>query len=120
MSLATMVNSAMNSTSWSGRLTGPPLCILMLAVTLEVLFWTFNVQVQFVEVWIVVLVVPLALSLVKPAEEGKKRPPKKMAGDDLWDPRKKVRQVSTDGKPVEPRKAPAERPAQSAAEVERD
>merc|ERR1719281_445966 len=104
------------SVSLKDRLAGPPTYILSLAVALEVLFWVFDIQVQFVEVWIVALVVPLALSLAKPSEDAsKKRPAKKMADEDgkPWK------------KPIQPtvaRKLAADRPAktQSPADSERN
>merc|ERR1719335_970255 len=69
--------------SMMNKLSGPPLYLLLLAVALEMFFWISGVQVQFVEVWIVVLVVPLALTLAKPSDEGKaqKQPVKKMPED---------------------------------------
>merc|ERR1719262_92112 len=76
-------NASSGTTPLSQRLAGPPTYILSLAVALEVVFWAFDIQVQFVEVWIVVLVVPLALSLAKPAEDSSgKRPAKKMTTED--------------------------------------
>merc|ERR1719262_822891 len=65
------------------KLSGPPLYLLLLAVALELAFWASGIQLQFVEVWIVVLVVPLALTLAKPSEEeaAQKRPGKKMPED---------------------------------------
>merc|ERR1719333_2094526 len=102
------MNDASSTVSLSQRLSGPPAYILLLAVALEAVFWVFDVQVQFVEVWIVVLVVPLALSLAKPAEDASsKRPAKKMADEDGMprDLRKKVPQT------VPSRKPAAERPS---------
>merc|ERR550537_1024414 len=78
-----MASNSSQSMPLTQRLSGPPTYILLLAVALEVLFWVFEIQVQFVEVWIVALVVPLALSLAKPASDASsKRPTKKMVDED--------------------------------------
>merc|ERR1719161_2565557 len=109
------------SVSLKDRLAGPPTYILSLAVALEVLFWVFDFQGQFVEVWIVALVVPLALSLAKPAEDASsKRPTKKMAdGDDLpRDLRKKAPQTVPGRKPAAERPATTQSPA-TPADTER-
>merc|ERR1719321_1480745 len=64
------------------KISGPPLYLLVLAGTLELLFWVSGVQVQLVEVWIVALVVPLALTLTKSDDETtQKRLEKKVLGD---------------------------------------
>merc|ERR1719161_2111740 len=104
------------SVSLKDRLAGPPTYILSLAVALEVLFWVFDVQMQFVEVWIVALVVPLALSLAKPAEDASsKRPAKKMVDEESRsrDLRKKVPQVIAGRKPAAERAAATQSPADS-------
>merc|ERR1719199_1165112 len=102
-----------NAVQLNQLLSGPPLYILSLAVILEVLFWVFDVQVQFVEVWIVVLVVPLALSLTKPsAEASGKQPSKKMIDEDVRS--KDLRKKATPGparKPATERTATAQSPA---------
>jgi pentatricopeptide repeat protein len=100
------------------RLSGPPAYILFFAVALEAFFWAFDVQVQFVEVWIVVLVVPLALSLAKPTEDvPRKHPAKKVIEDGRpQDIRKKVPQAGGNRKPA-PERAPA---TQNPADTERN
>merc|ERR1719456_895937 len=109
-----MASNSSQSMPLTQRLSVPPAYILLLAVALEVLFWVFDVQVQFVEVWIVALVVPLALSLAKPAEDASsKRPTKKIAdGDDLpRDLRKKAPQTVPGRKPAPERPATTQSPA---------
>jgi len=117
-----VTNVASNSTGvrtpLSQLLSGPPLYILLFAVALEVVFWVFDVQVQFVEVWIVALVVPLALSLTKPAADASsKLPTKKMVHEDSRprDLQRKPAQV------VPGRKGATERtpPTQSPADIDR-
>merc|ERR1719281_2167332 len=101
----------------SQYLSGPPLYILSLAVALEILFWVFDIQVQFVEVWIVALVVPLALSLAKPAEDKSSKRPAKKVFDEAsraQDPRKKAPQAAPGRKPA------TERPPASLSAVEQE
>merc|ERR1719321_1125222 len=103
MGVTNVASNAVGPMSLSGRLAGPPLYILSFAVALEVLFWAFDIQVQFVEVWIVALVVPLALSLAKPAEDNSSKRPAKKVFDEAGraqDPRKKGPQAAPGRKPA--------------------
>jgi len=113
-----VTNIASNSTGavpLSQRISGPPLYILSFAVALEVLFWAFDIQVQLVEVWIVALVVPLALSLAKPAADvSSKRHIKKMVDDHDGRPqdlRKRTPQVVAGRKPATERTPATQSPA---------
>merc|ERR550514_1503039 len=108
------MSQSTGSMSLTGRLAGPPLYILAFAVGMELLFWAFGIQVQFVEVWIVALVAPLALSLAKPAEE-QKRLAKKMVDEDgrPRDLRKKVFQSLPGWKAGIERPAATQSPADS-------
>merc|ERR1719169_180717 len=97
------VANSMTNSPLMERLSGPPLYILLFAVALEAIFWAFDIQVQSVEIWLVVLVVPLALSVAKPQEDDKsKRSAKKMVEGD-GHPRKKVPQTIPGRKPVSER-----------------
>merc|ERR1719359_2114647 len=111
MGSSNVVSSSTGNASLSHRLAGPPLYILSFAVALEALFWAFDIQVQFVEVWIVVLVVPLALSLAKPTEDvASKRLAKKMVEEDGGprELRKKAPQVGAIRKPAGERAPPTQ------------
>merc|ERR1719463_795543 len=108
-----VTNGVDNSSSMllTQRLSGPPMYILLLAVALEVLFWVFDIQVQYVEIWIVALVVPLALSVAKPQEDASgKRPAKKFIEED-GRPRKKTPQVIASRKPATERVEKIQSPA---------
>merc|ERR1719420_1500144 len=52
------------------RIAGPPLVFLVTLLAVEALFSLFGLQVHYVEVWLVLAVVPLALLL----SQGKKAP----------------------------------------------
>merc|ERR1719224_88888 len=68
--------------SIKNKISGPPLCLLALAVAVEVALWALSIEVQCVELWIVFLVAPLALSLAKPSKEaGHKYAGKKVVDD---------------------------------------
>merc|ERR1719359_1755201 len=60
-------------TKMVSNLSNPPLYLVLLAVVLELFFAISDVQVEFAEMWIVALAVPLALLLAKPSEEGTKQ-----------------------------------------------
>jgi len=77
------VSNAMSKSSLMNGLSGPPMYILLFAVALEAAFWAFDIQVQSVEIWLVVLVVPLALSVAKSQEDSSsKHSSKKMVDED--------------------------------------
>merc|ERR1719443_1891737 len=116
MGVSSVVSNSASSMPLSKRLAGPPLYILAFAIGMELLFWAFDIQVQFVEVWIVALVAPLALSLAKPAE-GQKHPAKKMKVEDgrPRDLRKKAPQSLSEEQPAKTQSpADSERTAQKA------
>jgi len=69
MGVTRIASNSICSVPLSKRFAGPPFYILSLAVALEMIFWAFDIQQQFMEVWVVALLVPLAMSLTKPKED---------------------------------------------------